>query len=113
MFRRLASLGFPAKLLKASSAFYRLTSARLRIGVLLTAAFLINAGVSEGRVLSPFLFALAFSKIWEKLASSPFPDQDYKFCASDFWLFAFADDLAVVASSLQKVNIGPTIPHSS
>ncbi len=105
LFRRLASLGFPAKLLKAASAFYHLTSARLRIGVLLTSVFLINAGVLEGRVLSPLLFALAFSIIWEKLQASPFPDENYVFRSTDFWLFAFADDLVVIASSLQKVHV--------
>jgi hypothetical protein len=104
MFRRLAVLGFPKKLLLASSALYNLTSARLRIGVLLTSAFLINAGVSEGRVLSPLYFALAFSVIWEKLKTSPFPDGDYTFCADDFWLIAFADDLVVLASSLSRAN---------
>ncbi len=36
MFRRLATLGFPKKLLQATSAFYHTTTARLRIGVLLT-----------------------------------------------------------------------------
>jgi hypothetical protein len=104
MFKRLATLGFPKKRLQATSAFYNLTSARLRIGVLLTAVFLINAGVSEGRVLSPLLFSLAFSIIWEKLNASPFPDKDYVFRADDFWLLAFADDLVVLASSLQKAN---------
>ncbi len=104
MFSRLASLGFPKKLLRATSAFYHLTSARLRIGVLLTASFLINAGVSEGRVLSPLLFSLAFSIIWEKLRTSPFPGQNYVFRADDFWLIAFADDLVVLASSQQKAN---------
>ncbi len=104
MFSRLATLGFPKKLLKASSAFYCLTSARLRIGVLLTASFLINAGVSEGRVLSPLFFSLAFSIIWEKLSTSPFPGQDYMFHADDFWIIAFADDLVVLASSQQKAN---------
>jgi hypothetical protein len=65
---------------------------------------MINSGVSEGRVLSPLLFALAFSIIWEKLRTSPFPDENYVFRATDFWLFAFADDLVVVASSIQKVH---------
>jgi hypothetical protein len=104
MFRRLASLGFPKKLLLASSAFYNTTTARLRIGVLLTSAFLINSGVSEGRVLSPMLFSLAFSIIWEKLRTSPFPDNEYTFRAEDFWLIAYADDLVLLASSLQKAN---------
>jgi hypothetical protein len=104
MFRRLASLGFPKKLLQASSAFYNTTTARLRIGVLLTSAFLINSGVSEGRVLSPMLFSLAFSIIWEKLQTSPFPGNENTFCAEDFWLIAFADDLVLLASSLQKAN---------
>ncbi len=104
MFRRLASLGFPRKLLQATSAFYNTTTARLRIGVLLTSVFLINAGVSEGRVLSPMLFSLAFSIIWEKLQASPFPDENYTFCAEDYWLIAFADDLVLLASSLDKAN---------
>jgi hypothetical protein len=78
--------------------------ARLRIGVLLTSIFLINSGVSEGRVLSPFLFSLAFSIIWEKLQSSPFPGEGYTFRAEDFWLIAFADDLVVLASSLTRAN---------
>ncbi len=104
MFRRLAQLGFPEKLLRASSALYNVTAARLRIGVLLTSVFLINAGVSEGRVLSPLTFALAFSVIWEKLQSSPFPDREYVFRAEDFWLIAFADDLVVLASSLHRAN---------
>jgi hypothetical protein len=104
MFRRLATLGFPKKLLMASSAMYNLTTARLRIGVLLTSAFLINAGVSEGRVLSPLYFALAFSIIWEKLQATPFPSENYRYCADDFWLIAFADDLVILASSLLRAN---------
>jgi hypothetical protein len=55
-------------------------------------------------VLSPLLFSLAFSIIWEKLNTSPFPGRDYVFRADDFWLIAFADDLVVLASSLQKAN---------
>jgi hypothetical protein len=70
----------------------------------LTASFLINAGVSEGRVLSPLLFSLAFSIIWEKLNTSAFPGENYVFNANDFWLIAFADDLVVLASSQQKAN---------
>jgi hypothetical protein len=104
IFRRLAALGYPVKLLKASSAFYHATSARLRIGVLLTSMFLINAGVSEGRVLSPLLFAIAFSVIWEKLKMSVVPGEGYRFCADDFWLIAFADDLVLLASSREKAN---------
>ncbi len=104
MFRRLALLGFPKKLLQATSAFYNTTTAQLRIGVLLTSVFLINSGVSEGRILSPMLFSLAFSIIWEKPQTSPFPDERYTFCAEDFWLIAFADDLVLLASSLDKAN---------
>jgi hypothetical protein len=97
-------MGFPKKLLQATSAFYHTTTARLRIGVLLTTMFLINSGVSEGRVLSPLLFSLAFSIIWEKLCASPFPGEGYIFRENDFWLIAFADDLVVLASSLQRAN---------
>ncbi len=55
-------------------------------------------------MLSPLLFSLAFSIIWEKLNTSPFPGKDYVFRSDDFWLIAFADNLVVVASSLQKAN---------
>ncbi len=50
------------------------------------------------------LFSLAFSIIWEKLQSSPFPSDNYIFNADDFWLIAFADDLVVLASSQEKAN---------
>jgi hypothetical protein len=50
------------------------------------------------------LFSLAFSIIWEKLHTSPFPGNGYQFRAEDFWLIAFADDLVLLASSLDKAN---------
>ncbi len=50
------------------------------------------------------LFSLAFSIIWEKLQTSPFPGDEYTFRAEDFWLIAFADDLVLLASSLDKAN---------
>ncbi len=35
---------------------------------------------------------------------SAVPGEDYKFCADDFWLIAFADDLVLLASSREKAN---------
>ncbi len=78
--------------------------AKLRIGILLTRAFLVNAGVAEGRILSPFLFSLVFSLIWKKIKTAELPDGNkiYKFDA--VWFIAFADDLAVLSGSVEALN---------
>ena len=72
---------------------------KLRIGVLLTVAFMVNVGLSEGRVLSPPLFAIMFGIIWEKLGSANFPDESFVFSFDTFWIIAFADDLVIISTS--------------
>ena len=57
-FKHLLILGFSRKFVKSLAAFYWNSESKLRIGILLTAAFLVNTWLSEGRVLSPPLFSL-------------------------------------------------------
>jgi hypothetical protein len=104
MFSRFAAMGVPEKFLKATSSFYHCNMARLRIGVLLTQAFLVNAGVAEGRILSPFLFSLVFSLIWEKIVTAELPDGTKIYGFDAVWFIAFADDLAVLSGSIDALN---------
>jgi hypothetical protein len=104
MFSRLAAMGVPEKFLKATASFYHCNMAKLRIGVLLTKAFLVNAGVAEGRILSPFLFSLVFSLIWEKIVTAELPDGTRIYGFDAVWFVAFADDLAVLSGSIDALN---------
>ena len=105
LFDRLRDLGVSETLIRSMSAFYTGNKARLRLGVLLTAFFLVKTGLSEGRVLSPPLFSLAFSVIWEKLEACEFPEEGFMFSFESFWFVAFADDLVVLSSSKAKLNV--------
>ena len=104
LFDRLLFLGFSEKFVKSLSSFYSHNEAKLRIGVLLTALFLVNTGLSEGRVLSPPLFTLVFSIIWEKLETADFPTKDYVFSFGSFWIIGFADDIVIIGFSKATLN---------
>lgn len=73
--------------------------------MLLTQAFLVNSGVAEGRILSPFLFSLVFSSlIWEKIVTAELPDGTRVYGYDSVWFIAFADDLVVLSASVDALN---------
>lgn len=62
-------------------------------------------GVLEGSVLSPCLFGILFSVIWDIFDTSNFPTPDIKIYNNDsLWLIAYADDLVVITLSWEKLQ---------
>ncbi len=62
-------------------------------------------GVLEGSVLSPCLFGILFSVIWDIFDTSNFPTPDIKIYNNDsLWLIAYADDLVVITLSREKLQ---------
>ena len=104
LFDRLRTLGISESLIRSMLAFYTGNKARLRLGIFLTAFFLVKTGLSEGRVLSPPLFSMAFSVIWEKLSACDFPGDSFVFSMGSFWFIAFADDLVILSASKETLN---------
>ncbi len=98
MFSFLASKGVPSPLLRAIRSFYVGNKAHLRIDNLLSAAINVRLGVLEGSVLSPFLFSVVFSVVWDFVSASDFPSvQPRLLRIGDVWLIAYADDLIILA----------------
>ncbi len=105
LFRRMLSLGIPYPLVLAVQSFYGANVARLRIDSCLTRDFFVAVGVLEGSVLSPFLFGVLFSVIWDIFDTSSFPSLSARIYTCDsLWLIAYADDLAVITLSLTKLE---------
>ncbi len=62
-------------------------------------------GVLEGSVLSPCLFGLLFSMIWDVVTCSEFPTPTLRIYNKDtLWLIAYADDLVVITPSAVKLE---------
>jgi hypothetical protein len=78
--------------------------AKLRIGVLLSQAFLVNSGVAEGKILSSFLFSLVFWVIWEKIVTAELPDGTRVYGFESVWFIAFAEDLAALSALVDALN---------
>jgi hypothetical protein len=107
LFARMISLGIPYPLVAAIRAFYISNVARLRVEDTLTRDFFVAIGVLEGSVLSPCLFGILFSVVWDIVANSDFPTPELRvYNEGCVWLIAYADDLVVItlsASKLEKV----------
>jgi hypothetical protein len=59
----------------------------------------------EGSVLSPFLFTLVFTLIWEFFPPPRFPShQTFLFRWVSIWVIAFADDLAIASASSVRLT---------
>ncbi len=95
LFSRLINLGVPSPLVAAIASFYNLNFAHLRIGRFLSRPFIITLGLLEGSILSPILFSIVFSFVWEVVNPSAFPWVNGVFKIDDVWVIAFADDLVI------------------
>jgi hypothetical protein len=99
------SLGIPSPLVYAVRSFYIANVARLRVDNCLTRDFFVAAGVLEGSVLSPFLFGILFSIIWGLFVTTDFPTTTLRVYTMDsIWFIAYADDLAVITLSAEKLE---------
>ncbi len=105
LFRRMLALGIPYPLVLAVRSFYEANVARLRVDNCLTRDFFVAVGVLEGSVLSPFLFGVLFSVIWDVFDTTVFPTPTVRVYNCDsLWFIAYADDLAVVTLSRVKLE---------
>ncbi len=93
MFDRLRDIGVPTPLILAIRSFYTLNSSRLRIGSYLSRPFILSLGLLEGSILSPLLFVIIFSFVWDLLKPSEFPSMDdcSKPPSDSLWILAFAE----------------------
>lgn len=99
MFSRLHDMGVPTPLLLAICSFYTANAARLRVGNYLSRPFLVSLGLLEGSILSPLLFIIVFSFVWDILSPSDFPDPYAPdiIDLNSIWILAFADDLVILS----------------
>jgi hypothetical protein len=105
LFRRMTDLGIPYPLVMAVRSFYVANLGRLRIDNSLTKDFCVVAGVLEGSVLSPFLFGVLFSAIWDFFSTTAFPTVNAKLYRLDsLWFIAYADDLVVITLSAARLQ---------
>jgi hypothetical protein len=105
LFRRMLDLGIPYTLVAAVRSFYVSNVARIRVDNNLTRDFFVAIGVLEGSVLSPFLFGVLFSVIWDLFDTTPFPSVNLQVYAADsVWFIAYADDLVVLTLSAEKLQ---------
>jgi hypothetical protein len=105
LFGRMISLGVPYPLVAAIRAFYVSNVARLRVDNMLTKDFFVSIGVLEGSVLSPCLFGILFSVIWDLFVTSAFPTPTLRVYSKDsLWFIAYADDLVVVTLCKEKLQ---------
>ncbi len=106
LFKRMTDLGIPYPLVMAVRSVYMGNIARLRVDNSLTRDFCVAAGVLEGSVLSPFLFGILFSAIWDMFCTTDFPSPSavrlYRF--DSLWFIAYADDLVVITLSAAKLQ---------
>jgi hypothetical protein len=105
LFRRMLSLGIPYPLVAAVQSFYLANVARLRVDDTVTRDFFVAVGVLEGSVLSPCLFGILFSVVWDLFVTSDFPTPNLRlYKCNDLWLIAYADDLVVVTLCQAKLS---------
>jgi hypothetical protein len=106
MFVRLRDIGVPTPLILAIRSFYTLNISRLRIGSLLSRPFLVSLGLLEGSILSPLLFVIIFSFVWDFVQPSAFPSpgDTSRPKLTSIWILAFADDLVILSPSREKLE---------
>jgi hypothetical protein len=106
MFERLRDIGVPTPLILAIRSFYMINISRLRIGSYLSRPFLVSLGLLEGSILSPLLFVIIFSFVWDFVQPSPFPshDDNVRPRVDSVWILAFADDLVILSPSRTKLQ---------
>ena len=89
----LRKLGVPEALVKTVQAMYHNARARVRVGTSLSEEFEVKVGVHQGSVLSPLLFII----VLEALSA--------EFRTGCPWELLYADDLALVAKSMQELTV--------
>jgi hypothetical protein len=105
LFDRMRHLGVPAHLIRAIRSFYVANVARMRVDNTLTRDFFVSIGVLEGSVLSPCLFGILFSVIWDLFQTTPFPTVSARIYNCDsVWFIAYADDLVILTLSAEKLE---------
>jgi hypothetical protein len=105
LFDRMLRLGIPYYLVAAIRSFYVSNVARLRIDNSLTKDFFVAIGVLEGSVLSPCLFGILFSVIWDLFPTTAFPTVRVRLYTLDsMWFIAYADDLVILTLSAEKLE---------
>lgn len=106
LIRFLSSRGVPPILLRAIASIFAHNSTQLKLGSHLTSTIPVNVGLREGGVLSPLLFAILFSVVWDTIGHFKFLKQDGSFSVSNssIFSFAYADDLAIASSSVSEIN---------
>jgi hypothetical protein len=67
---------------------------------------LVSLGLLEGSILSPLLFVIIFSFVWDFVRPSPFPTpgDEVKPDLKSVWILAFADDLVILSPSRRKLE---------
>jgi hypothetical protein len=105
LFHRMLTLGIPYHLVLAVRSFYISNVARIRVDTSLTRDFFVAIGVLEGSVLSPCLFGILFSVIWDLFETTPFPTLDIRvYNINSVWFIAYADDLVVLTLCPKKLE---------
>ncbi len=64
----------------------------------------MTLGLLEGSILSPLLFSIVFSFVWEVVCPSDFPGASSLFRIDDVWILAFTDDLVVLSPSHSRLS---------
>ena len=88
----LRKLGVDEWIIRTIMAMYRDSNSRIRINNTLGEKFGVNVGVHQGSVLSPLLFIIVLEAI-----SSECRDRS-------LWELLYADDLAIIAESLEELE---------
>ena len=86
-------LGVPEILVKTVQAMYHNASARVRVGSSVSDPFEVKVGVHQGSVLSPLLFIMVLEAL------------SIEFRTGCPWELLYADDLALIAESMEELNV--------
>ncbi len=88
----LRKMGVSETLVKTVQAMYHNARARVRVGSSLSEEFDVKVGVHQGSVLSPLLFIIVLEALSEFTEGCP-------------WELLYADDLALVAKSMEELKV--------
>ncbi len=102
--RVLHEIGVPFELVRAFAATFSGNSCRLKIGDLLTRAFISNRGTKEGGINSPKIFNTVYATALKKLNVSEFPTSVDDVVQSDVYYLVFADDLVLLSGNLTRLE---------
>ncbi len=85
---------------------YRITYSLLCGSVSFRYVSFFSQIILEGSILSPILFIIVFSFVWDILQPNPLPDglKRCKIRGNEIWILAFADDLVILSPSRKKLG---------